>query len=443
MKRYERYKDSGIEWIGEIPEHWELKKFNQISYMKGRIGWQGLKQSEFTTNINEPFLITGMNFKDGKICWDEVYHISEERYNQAPEIQLKNNDVLITKDGTIGKLLYVENIPFPHKSSLNSHLLVLRPFNESYDSKYLYYQLQSYLFKNHIELTKTGTTFFGITQESVGQYKMLLPIINEQTAIANYLDRKAAEIDDLITQKEELLKLYEEEKTAIINKAVTKGINPDVKVKDSGIDWLGEIPEHWDVKKVKYVGKSIIGIIYSPSEIVTDPKQGILVLRASNIQEGKLSLLDNVYVNKEIEEELKTKVGDILICSRSGSATLIGKNILINERSTGNTFGAFMTIFRTKLFPFVYYYFNSQVFKGQTGLFQTVTINQLTINVLNNFIIAIPPPEEQTAIVNHIEKETTRINTKIEKTKKLIELLKEYRTALISEVVTGKIKVTE
>src|SRR5947209_973160 len=120
---------------------WSIKYLRDISFMKGRIGWQGLKQSEFTVNADEPYLITGMNFKDGKIRWDEVYHVSNERYEIAKDIQLKSNDILMTKDGTIGKLLFVDIIPFPGKATLNSHLLVFRPIRDSYDPKFLYYHL--------------------------------------------------------------------------------------------------------------------------------------------------------------------------------------------------------------------------------------------------------------------------------------------------------------
>ncbi|MEN6351249.1 MAG: restriction endonuclease subunit S [Syntrophomonas sp.] len=212
-------KDSGVEWIGEVPEDWVLKQFKQISTMKGRIGWQGLKHSEF---IDEgPFLITGMNFKGGRINWDDVYHISNERYKQAPEIQLKDNDVLMTKDGTIGKLLYVEDIPAPHKASLNSHLLVLRPIKKSYHPKYIFYQLDSLVFRHYIELVKMGTTFFGISQESVGQYIAVIPPLKEQQAIADYLDNKTAHIDRIIeTINTQIHKLRELRKT-LINDVVT------------------------------------------------------------------------------------------------------------------------------------------------------------------------------------------------------------------------------
>lgn len=165
--------------------------------MAGRIGWQGLKQEEFTSNPDDPFLITGMNFKGGRIDWEEAYHLPWSRYEEAPNIQLKTADVLMTKDGTIGKLLYVEEIPYPGKASLNSHLLVLRPLNNEYVPKFLFYQLASKMFSDYVEVNKSGSTFFGITQEAVGNYKALLPPIEEQEAIANVLSDMDAEISAL------------------------------------------------------------------------------------------------------------------------------------------------------------------------------------------------------------------------------------------------------
>ncbi len=164
---------------GELKGGWRESSLRDVSYMKGRIGWQGLNQTEFTMNDDEPYLITGMNFKDGEIRWGEVYRISEDRYEIAKEIQLKKNDVLMTKDGTIGKLLYISNIPYPHKASLNSHLLVFRPIRKIYDPRFLYYQLYSKLFKDYIEISKSGSTFFGLSQEAVGNYLFKFPDITE------------------------------------------------------------------------------------------------------------------------------------------------------------------------------------------------------------------------------------------------------------------------
>lgn len=187
--------------IWYFPEGWEIIEFNKVSSMNGRIWWQWLKQEEFTDNQDDPYLITGMNFKDWNIRWDEVYRIPMPRYLEAKKIQLQNGDVLMTKDGTIWKMLYVDKIPYPWKASLNSHLLVFRPVKKSYHSKFLFYQLQDKPFLKHIELTKTWTTFFWITQESVGKYKWYFPPFDEQKKIASALTN----IDDLINSLEKLI----------------------------------------------------------------------------------------------------------------------------------------------------------------------------------------------------------------------------------------------
>jgi len=172
----------------------DVRLLGDVSSLKGRIGWQGLKQVEFTTNDDQPFLITGMNFKDGAIRWSEVYHISEARYEMAPEIQLRPNDVLMTKDGTIGKVLYIDTIPCPGQASLNSHLLLFRPIGASYNPRYLYYQLGSRRFKDFVELSKSGTTFFGLSQSAVAAYPVLLPPMAEQARIATVLSDMDTEI---------------------------------------------------------------------------------------------------------------------------------------------------------------------------------------------------------------------------------------------------------
>ena len=207
--------------------------------------------------------------------------------------------------------------------------------------------------------------------------------------------------------------------------------------KDSGVEWLGEIPMDWKVTKLKFIGDAIGGLTYAPNNVVENADEGVLVLRSSNIQNGKLSLKDNVFVNLEISDKLTLKKGDILICSRNGSQHLIGKNICIDERTEGSTFGAFMMIFRSKYYGFLNQYFNSPIFTSQSGLFLTATINQLTSGTLNNFYIAIPESiEEQTQIANFLDHKTTQINTLISKKEQCISLLQEERIAIINQAVT-------
>lgn len=207
--------------------------------------------------------------------------------------------------------------------------------------------------------------------------------------------------------------------------------------KPSPIDWLEEIPSQWKTTRLKYLGNAIIGLTYSPDEVVEkESEDATLVLRSSNVQNGKISLLDNVYVSKDIPEKLRTKKDDILICSRNGSRALIGKNARIDDSSTNMTFGAFMTIFRSKYNEYLSHVFNSKLFEYQSGSFLTSTINQLTTGNLNSFEIPFPSEAELEPINNFLNHETAKIDKLISKQEKLIELLKEKRQAVISHAVT-------
>lgn len=187
---------------------------------------------------------------------------------------------------------------------------------------------------------------------------------------------------------------------------------------------------------MKFLGDAFGGVTYTPNDI-TENENDFLVLRSSNIQNGLLSLSDNVYINAEIPEKKIVRKGDILICSRNGSKHLIGKNICIDEKLEGETFGAFMMVFRSDNWRFLSHFFNSPIFKSQSGLFLTSTINQLTSGTLNNFYLAIPESrDEQTHIANYLDKKTTEIDMLITKKEQLIKLLEEERTTMINQAVT-------
>jgi type I restriction enzyme S subunit len=196
------------------------------------------------------------------------------------------------------------------------------------------------------------------------------------------------------------------------------------------------------VVRLKYLGEAIIGLTYSPSDIVEEG-QGTLVFRSSNVQGGKIVFTDNVYVSSPIPEKLVTKQGDILICSRNGSRALIGKNATIDSQAEGLTFGAFMTIYRSRHNNYIGCVLNSPLFEFQAGAFMTSTINQLTIGVLNNFEIPMPPANERDKIANHIKKETANFDALTAEAQRAIDLLQERRTALISAAVTGQIDVRQ
>jgi type I restriction enzyme S subunit len=316
----------------------------------------------------------------------------------------------------------------------------IRPTDEI-NSRFLHYFMNSSLAREQYNYQSTTTTgLANLNSEIIGNLRVPFIPLPEQQAIADFLDSKTAQLDDLIAKKQRQIDLLHEQRTALINQAVTKGLNPDALMKDSGVEWLGEIPSHWEAKKLKYVGQAVIGLTYSP-ENVTDEENGTLVFRASNVNGGKIVYGDNVFVNMEIPEHLITKVGDILICVRSGSRDLIGKNALIDENSAGHSFGAFMTVFRSNINNFLSYVFNSRLFKFQSGLFNTSTVNQLTQSSLYNFRVPVPPIDEQEKIIQFLNVELAQIDKTTNRLAKQIELLQEYRTALISAAVTGKIDV--
>ena len=311
------------------------------------------------------------------------------------------------------------------------------------------------IFANYLFRDKTMVEQYLISSRGVGSIqrnlhypslkniKIGIPSIFEQNLITKYLDKKTQKIENLIKRSEIKIELLKEQKESLINKSVTKGLDENVLMKNSGIEWIGEIPQHWNISKVKFHGEVIVGLSFDKEDI-NESDTGTLVLRSSNVQEGKVSFKDNIWVKKSIPEKLRIKTGDILICSRNGSRRLIGKNCLLGIESEGMTWGVFMTVLRTTSSRYFYWILNSQLFKSQSGMYLTSTINQLTVSTLENLVITYTSNlEEQNEIDQFLTKKTEKIDQLIEKERERISLLKEYRDSLISSVVTGKIRITE
>lgn len=215
-------KDSGIEWLGEVPEHWEMKKIKQVSSLKGRLGWQGLKAEEY--RAEGPFVVSSAHFDNFAIDWDVCPHVSTERYDLDNNIQLCEGDVLLMKDGAaLGKLAYLAYLP--DRACLNSHLLLFRPFlmnqRATYNPRFLFFLMRTDYFQEHINLHATGTTFLGISQEEIGNYRLVLPPLDEQVAIACYLDAETSKFDTLSVEANRAIELLKERRSALISAAVT------------------------------------------------------------------------------------------------------------------------------------------------------------------------------------------------------------------------------
>jgi len=443
MRKYDSYKTTRHEEIGKIPNNWEIKRLQYVSKIDNSGIWGANEPFENSIEVRIP--TTAQLTKDGEWRYEEMAsrHLSEAEWEYYKCV---HGDIVVVKSSgsatniITGKTGYISEAD-SEKFSFSNFLLRVRP--TEVDSKFLYYVLQSDVTKQRIERMVSATTYPNLKVEEYIKSELPLPPPQQQTAIASYLDRKTAEIDELIADKKRLLELYEEEKTAIINQAVTKGINPDAPMKDSGIEWLGEIPEHWEVKKLKWRHQTTSG----GTPKTSDPENydgEIPWLRT-------LDLNNNHVVNCEIKitekalSESSAKVvpkKSVLVAMYGGAGTIGKSGLLRFDAAINQAICAILP--NEKTIPdFLHYFimfFRPYWMVGAEGTRRDPNISQ---DDIKNREFLFPPIKEQQSIVRHIDTECSRIDTQMERTKNLIDLLTEYRTALISEVVTGKIKVTD
>ena len=434
-----------------------MSLFNQIAqqhYAAPPNGWQ-TKKIKFladiqTSNVDklsaedeEPVRLcnyTDVYYND-RITSDLVFMEATATPKESEKFTLKARQVLITKDSEgwddIGiPALVAEDLP---GVLCGYHLAIFTPDSGKLDGAFLAWLCRADALNDQFKLSANGVTRFGLGQYPMKNAVVGYPPLETQKRIAAFLDEKTAQIDGLIARKQALLERLAEKRQAIITQAVTKGLNPNAPMKDSGIDWLGPIPAHWEVKRLKFLGDTILGLTYSPFDVVNEA-EGLLVLRSSNVQNGKLVWGDNVFVRSDVPEALIVRPGDILICSRNGSRALIGKNAVITEDYAGQTFGAFMTIYRTSMYRFIHLVLNSELFAFQSGRFMTSTINQLTVYAIKDFAVPVPPAEEQQEISNAVLVMLERLDHISDGVQASVEKLSEYRSALITSAVTGQIE---
>jgi len=442
MKKYPTYKPSVVEWIGEIPLSWDSIRLKNIGFLYGGLSGKSGRDFKQEDNPNNKPFIPFTNISDNT-------YISQDNLGRV--VILDDEDQNVVKQFDLFFLMSSETQEDVGKSSalkddigevyLNSFCRGFRINNEELSPLFINYLLGGHAYRELLSVEGKGFTRINLRSHKITDLKVYYPPLPEQHQIVEYLDQKTSIIDDLIQKKLRKIELLKDQRTSLINHTVTKGLNPDVKMKDSGVEWIGEIPEHWEKKRIKYLGETLIGLSFKP-DVIVEEGEGVLVLRASNIQNGEPTFIDNVYVNIKIPDKLLVREGDILICSRSGSKDLIGKNMMISKNLEGMTFGVFMTILRSKENKFLFWFLNSQLFFNQSSLFLTSTINQLTLSTLNNFLIPFPNMgDERDQIFQYLTVQTQVIDKSIEKEQRNIDLLKEYRQSLISEVVTGKIDV--
>ena len=449
MKKYDNYKDSGIEWIGEIPEHWDRIRIKSLVAIKVT---DGPHETPQWIENGVPF-ISAEAIKGNKIDLDfkRGYISTEQHLEYCKKSKVLKNDILFCKSGsTTGKSALVDtDVDF----GIWSPLAIIRADKNKIDYKYLFQSIQSSLFQNQVETAWTFGTQPNIGMGALENLWIAIPTLEEQQSIANYLDHKTAQIDTLIAKKEQFISLLQEERTAIINQAVTKGLDPTVKMKDSGIEWLGEIPEHWEVKKLKYLLKE------NKDSLKTGPF-GSHIKNSDYIPNGNYkvytqrNVLDNEYENgcesisEEKFDELKGFTiyeGDVLITTRGS----IGRcSVFPENMPTGILHPCLIRIQINENLSLrnwiVNYINNTSLFYNNVKFNSNSTIIDVIYGyTLKEIFFPTPSIIEQKKILEFLEVKINEIDTLISKSQQEIELLKEYKTALISEVVTGKIDVRD
>ena len=430
--RYERYKDSGIEWLGEVPEHWEISRLGFESWVRARLGWKGLKAEEY---VDDGFVFLATpNIKGLNIDFENVNFINEYRYNESPEIQLRVGDVLLAKDGsTLGTVNIVRSLPRP--TTVNSSIAVITP-NKTLKGVYLYYLFQSSYMENTIQRIKGGMGVPHLFQEDLNKFYIPLPPIENQSIIVAFLDIETAKIDALIAEQQRLIELLKEKRQAVISHTVTKGLNPNASMKDSGIEWLGEVPEHWDVSQSRRMFAVRSEPALATDQMLTaSQKYGVLFQSDFVELEGRrvVEVIMGVKSLKHVEPD------DFIISMRSFQGGIEWCKL------RGSTSFHYVMLRPVK---YVYPPFFAHLFKSITYIqaLRTTTDlirdgQELRYSNFTQVDLPIVPIEEQKQIAAYLDEKLEELDTLAKEATFAITFLQERRAALISAAVTGKIDV--
>ena len=418
---YPAYKDSGVPWLGKIPEHWKTPKIQHVVRLRSG---EAITVSDITDSAE--YVVYGGNGPRG--FTDAYTH--------------DGDFALVGRQGALcGNVHYASG-----KFWASEHALVANP-SRPFEVKWFGEVLRA-MDLNQYSVSAAQP---GLSVDNVARLAIPFPPLEEQTAIADFLDKKTAEIDDLISKKEELLRLLAEQRTALITHAVTKGLNPNAPMKPSGINWLGDVPEGWDIRPISTaIQKLESGVSVNAMDVpAEDDQQG--VLKTSAVYSGSFDPTQNKLIYDPVEAErlaCPVRKGELII-SRMNTPDLVGA-VGIVEDEHPNLFlpdRLWQTRFwnqATANAPFLYYFLNSKLFRAMIASLASGTsgsMQNITQSDLMKIKIGMPPLSEQDQIVDFLDQALEKLDATRDKTEEAIKKLKEYRTALITNAVTGKIKV--
>ena len=422
----EGMKQTGIRWIGEIPSDWNTKRIKYMATLKGRIGWQGLTSEEYQDE--GAYLITGVDFFNGGINWEQCEHVPMKRWEEAKDIQIQNGDLLITKDGTVGKVAIVSDMP--GETSLNSGVLRIMPV-DGYSRRFLYWVLKSEVFWNWFNFRNAGnSTIVHLYQGDFAEFVYAFPEYKEQEIVADYLDRECAKLDEIINTVQQQIDILKSYKKSLITEAVTKGLNKTVEMKESGVDWIGKIPKHWDALRLKYVMDNY-DYLRKPIEASERSQDGDVLYDYY----GASGVIDQI--NDYIVEGEKLLIGE-------DGANLVFRNLPLIYIANGKYWvNNHAHILHPKGNWSLHYFAHQMEIIDYTIFITGSAQPKLNQEKLNNVMLVVPPTEEQIAIADFLDKRCQIIDSVLLEKKEQLLTIKQHKESLIYEYVTGKKRVKE
>lgn len=433
FKQYPSYKNSGVEWLGDVPSHWDVKKIKRLSPVKRGASPRPINDLKYFDDNGE---YAWVRISDVTRCngylFDTEQKLSE--LGASHSVKLEPESMFLSIAATVGKPCITKiktciHDGFVYFPKLKKHKELL--FN-IFDSKLCF-----------VGLGKLGTQL-NLNSETVEDIYISIPPDSEEEKVIKFLSLETTKIDTLIAKQEKLIELLEEQRKSIISHAVTKGLDPNVPMKDSGVEWLGNVPEHWNISKLRYY---LDGIKDGTHGTHVSTTEGELLLSGKNIKNGKLVINDNERkISLEDHQKITAngfpKKGDLLI----NVVGTIGQSC-IYELDTPISFQRSVCFLRAnnKLEPnFLQRILESNLSQNQLKILTNKsTIGGVYMGDLVELIIPVVPIKEQNKITDYLDKEIQEIVNCIDKQKLLIEKLKEYRASVISHAVTGKIDIRE
>jgi type I restriction enzyme S subunit len=423
LEKYSSYKDSGVEWLGEIPEHWEVNKLKYISNVYNGATPSSGTERFWNGNIS---WVTPTDFNKSNYINQTERKITKSGLNSCGTTLVPKNSIIMTTRAPIGNIAIAENELCTNQGCKS---IVI---NKKTDEKYMFYQ-----FSTKSELLNSlgsGTTFMELSSKELKNIKIPLPPQEEQTKIASFLDEKTAQIDEVISQKEKLIELLKERRQIVINDAVTKGLDKNIEFLDSGVEWIGEIPKGWEVfpglrvfsenkrKNTGMIDDRVLSLSYG--RIVRKPKEKLVGLVPESFETYQIVKAGDIIIRCTDLQNDKVSLRTAL-AKDDGIITSAYLNLNVKDGNSEYLHYLLHVLDITKA-----------IYKLGSGLRQNLSFVDF-----KRLDIVLPPKHEQLQIVKHIDDQTTKIDKAIDLQQNYIAKLKEYKSSLIDSVVTGKVRV--